>query len=77
MKVRRMGNWYDVDGYNVVIVKEKDSFYCDPSSILVFDSMFNSIKDEKVREELYVKIEKVFEKMDWKYDEIDEDEPSN
>ncbi len=69
MKVRRMGNWYDVDGYNVVIVKEKDSFYCEPDSILVFDGMFKLVKDEKVND----KIEKLFEKMDWKYDMIDED----
>ncbi len=73
MEVRRMGNWYDVDGYNVVIVKEKDSFECEPDSILVFDGMFNSIEDEKLREDLYNKIEKLFEKMDWKYDMIDED----
>ncbi len=73
MEVRRMGNWYDVDGYNVVIVKEKDGFYCEPDSILVFDGMFNSIEDEKLREDLYNKIEKLFEKMDWKYDMIDED----
>ena len=69
MKVRRMGNWYDVDGYNVVIVKEKDSFYCEPDSILVFDGMFELVKDEKIND----KIEKLFEKMDWKYDMIDED----
>jgi hypothetical protein len=69
MEVRRMGNWYDVDGYNVVIIKEKDSFYCEPDSILVFDGMFKLVKDEKVND----KIEKLFEKMDWKYDMIDED----
>jgi hypothetical protein len=69
MEVRRMGNWYDVDGYNVVIIKEKDSFYCEPDSILVFDGMFKLVKDEKVNN----KIEKLFEKMDWKYDMIDED----
>ena len=64
-----MGNWYDVDGYNVVILKEKDSFYCEPDSILVFDGMFELVKDEKIND----KIEKLFEKMDWKYDMIDED----
>lgn len=69
MEVRRMGNWYDVDGYNVVIIKEKDSFYCEPDSILVFDGMFKLVKDEKVND----KIEKLMEKMDWKYDMIDED----
>jgi hypothetical protein len=73
MNLQRMGNWYSVDDYNVVIIKEKDSFYCDPSSILVFDSMFNFIKDEKVREDLYEKIERVMKKMDWKYDLVDED----
>jgi hypothetical protein len=69
MEVRRMGNWYDVDGYNVVIVKEKDSFYCEPDSILVFDGMFKLVTDEKIND----KIEKLFEKMDWKYDMVDED----
>jgi hypothetical protein len=69
MEVRRMGNWYDVDGYNVVIIKEKDSFYCEPDSILVFDGMFKLVTDEKIND----KIEKLFEKMDWKYDMIDED----
>jgi hypothetical protein len=69
MEVRRMGNWYDVDGYNVVIIKEKDSFYCEPDSILVFDGMFKLVTDEKIND----KIEKLFEKMDWKYDMVDED----
>jgi hypothetical protein len=69
MEVRRMGNWYDVDGYNVVIVKEKDSFYCEPDSILVFDGMFKLVTDKKIND----KIEKLFEKMDWKYDMVDED----
>ena len=69
MEVKRMGNWYDVDGYNVVIVKEKDSFYCEPDSILVFDGMFKLVEDKKIND----KIEKLFEKMDWKYDMVDED----
>ena len=47
-----MGNWYDVDGYNVVILKEKDSFYCEPDSILVFDGMFELVKDEKINDKI-------------------------
>jgi hypothetical protein len=67
MKLQRVGNWYNVGKYNVVVVKETDTYFCDPSSILVFDKMFNRVEDSKV----YDKIEKVMEKMDWKYDMVD------
>jgi hypothetical protein len=67
MKLQRVGNWYNVDEYNVLVVKETDTYFCDPSSILVFDEMFNRVEDSKV----YKKIEKVMEKMDWKYDMVD------
>lgn len=67
MNLQRVGNWYNVDEYNVLVVKETDTYFCDPSSILVFDEMFNRVEDSKV----YEKIEKVMEKMDWKYDMVD------
>ena len=50
-------------------MKETDTYFCDPSSILVFDEMFNRVEDSKV----YDKIEKIMGKVDWKYDMVDED----
>ncbi len=70
MNLERIGNWYIVDEYNVLIQKEDDSFYCDPSSILVFDDEFNKVNDPKV----YEKIEDIMDKMDWKYDMVDEED---
>ena len=69
MNLQRVGNWYNVGEYNVVVVKETDTYFCDPNSILVFDEMFNRVEDPKV----YEKIEKIMEKVDWKYDVVDED----
>jgi hypothetical protein len=69
MKLQRIGNWYIVDEYNVLLQKETNTYFCDTSSILVFDDEFNRVEDPKV----YEKIEKVMEKMDWKYDMVDED----
>ena len=67
MKLQRVGNWYNVGEYNVVVMKETDTYFCDPSSILVFDEMFNRVEDPKV----YDKIEKIMGKVDWKYDMVD------
>ena len=69
MELKRVGNWYNVGEYNVVVVKETDTYFCDPNSILVFDEMFNRVEDPKV----YEKIEKIMGKVDWKYDMVDED----
>ena len=69
MNLQRVGNWYNVGEYNVVVVKETNTYFCDPSSILVFDEMFNRVEDSKV----YDKIEKIMGKVDWKYDMVDED----
>ena len=69
MNLQRVGNWYNVGEYNVVVVKETDTYFCDPNSILVFDEMFNRVEDPKV----YEKIEKIMEKVDWKYDVVDGD----
>jgi hypothetical protein len=69
MELKRVGNWYNVGEYNVVVVKETNTYFCDPSSILVFDEMFNRVEDPKV----YEKIEKIMGKVDWKYDMVDED----
>ena len=67
MELKRVGNWYNVGEYNVVVVKETDTYFCDPNSILVFDEMFNRVEDPNV----YEKIEKILGKVDWKYDMVD------
>jgi hypothetical protein len=69
----RVGNWYNVnvDGttYEVLIQKEGDhTTSCDPSSILVFDKTFKILNDS----ELYDKIQKIMERVDWEYDIVDE-----
>ena len=69
MDLKRIGTFYSVGKYNVVVMKETDTYFCDPSSILVFDEMFNRVEDSKV----YDKIEKIMGKVDWKYDMVDED----
>ena len=76
MKVQqfnRTGNWYTIEVddkfYNVLVVKETDSIYCEPESVLVLDEMCNRINDS----ELSDKIEEIMKKVDWKYDMIDED----
>jgi hypothetical protein len=72
-RFNRLGNWYDVEFnnviYNVLIQKEENSIYCEPSSVLVFDEDFNKVIDEKV----YNGIEEIMNRVDWKYDMVDED----
>ena len=72
-RFNRLGNWYDVEFnnviYNVLIQKESNSIYCEPSSVLVFDEDFNKVSDEEV----YKGIEEIMRRVDWKYDMVDED----
>ncbi len=72
-RFNRLGNWYDVEFnnvvYNVLIQKEENSIYCEPSSVLVFDEDFNKVIDEKV----YEGIEEIMGRVDWKYDMVEED----
>jgi hypothetical protein len=67
--MKRVGNWYSVGEYNVLIQKEENSIYCEPSSILVFDEDFNQVNTSEV----YEWIEKLMRKVDWKYDVVDEE----
>ena len=71
-RFNRLGNWYDVEFnnviYNVLIQKESNSIYCEPSSVLVFDEDFNKVSDEEV----YKGIEEIMRRVDWKYDMVDE-----
>ena len=72
-RFNRLGNWYDVEFnnviYNVLVLKEDNSIYCDPSSVLVFDGDFNKVIDDVV----YNGIEEIMNRVDWKYDMVDED----
>ena len=73
-RFQRIGNWYDVEFndnfYNVLIQKEENSIYCEPSSILVFDEDFNKVTDEGI----YKGIEEIMNRVDWKYDMVDEED---
>lgn len=73
-RFNRLGNWYDVEFnnviYNVLVLKEDNSIYCDPSSVLVFDEDFNKVIDDKV----YNGIEEIMNRVDWKYDMVDEED---
>ena len=73
-RFNRLGNWYDVEFnnviYNVLVLKEDNSIYCDPSSVLVFDEDFNKVIDDKV----YNGIEEIMNRVDWKYDVVDEED---
>lgn len=80
-QVKRVGNWYKVSingvGYNVLIQKEPNSIVCDLSSIIVFDEELNFIDSTPTflggGFTIFQHIENVMEKMDWKYDMVDED----
>jgi hypothetical protein len=73
-RFNRLGNWYDVEFnnviYNVLVLKEDNSIYCDPSSVLVFDEDFNKVIDDVV----YNGIEEIMNRVDWKYDVVDEED---
>ncbi len=79
-KFKRVGNWYtlEIDNtkYNVIIQKDSNSFNCDSSSIIVFNDFVEDIKyisPVRDRKKIYDKIESIMNKVDFKYDEIDED----
>lgn len=70
--ITRIGNWYSVElndnVYNVLIQKETNKVTCDPSSILVFDEIMNKVNESEV----WDVIQELMERMDWKYDVLDE-----
>lgn len=76
-KFKRVGNWYtlEIDNtkYNVIIQKDSNSFNCDSSSIIVFNEELKLVSPNPDRKKIYDKIESIMEKVDFKYDEIDED----
>ena len=71
---KRIGNWYSVTindtEYNVVIQREKNSIICEPSSIIVFDEDFKEVNTPSVIDDIIT----LFERVDWKYDMLDDDE---
>jgi len=70
---KRIGNWYSVvvngDNYNVVVQKEKNSVLCEPSSIIVFDEDFKEVDTPSVIDDMIT----LFERVDWKYDMVDDE----
>ena len=76
-KFKRVGNWYNIKigntKYNVIIQKSSNSYDCEPSSIIVFDEDNKYISPIRDRKKIYDKIESLMNKVDFKYDVIDED----
>lgn len=76
-KFKRVGNWYNIKigntKYNVIIQKSSNSYDCEPSSIIVFDEDTKYISPIRDRKNIYDKIESIMNKVDFKYDVIDED----
>jgi len=71
---KRIGNWYSVVvndiEYNVIIQREKNSILCEPSSIIVFDEDFKEVNTPSVIDDIIT----LFERVDYKYDMVDDDE---
>ena len=59
--------------HNVIIQKSSNSYDCEPSSIIVFDEDNKYISPYPDRKKIYDKIESIMDKVDFKYDVIDED----
>ena len=74
---KRVGNWYSLTigntKYNVIIQKSSNSFNCEPSSIIVYDEDNQYISPIRDRKKIYDKIESIMEKVDFKYDVVDEE----
>jgi hypothetical protein len=71
--LQRIGNWYSVTindtNYNVLIQKDDNKVTCEPSSIIVFDEDFKEVDKPSVYDDMI----SIFEKVDFKYDMIDDD----
>ncbi len=71
-ELKRIGNWYKVSidevSYNVLIQREPNSIVCEPSSVIVLDDELN-VMDSSIHNQ----VQEIMEKVDWKYDTIDED----
>jgi hypothetical protein len=72
---KRIGNWYQVEVkgklYNVIIQKDHKKITCDVSSIVILDEDLEPINTDAYYGE-YTEIQNIFEKVDWKYDMVDE-----
>ena len=75
---KRVGNWYSIEvgntKYNVIIQKESNSFTCEPSSVIIFDEKLKLVSPNPDRKNIYDKIESIMNKVDFKYDLIDEED---
>lgn len=75
---KRVGNWYSVQvdntKYNVIIQKERNSFDCEPSSVIIFDEEHKLVSPHPDRKNIYDKIESIMNNVDFKYDLIDEED---
>ena len=73
----RTGNWYtiklDDTNYNVLIQKEPNSIFCEPSSVIIFDENLQWVEPHKNKKNIYDIVEDMMNKVDWKYDMVDED----
>lgn len=73
---KRVGNWYLLKigktKYNVIIQKSSNSYDCEPSSIIVYNEDNEYISPINTGK-IYDKIESIMNKVDFKYDVIDED----
>jgi len=71
---KRIGNWYSVNvkgtDYNVLIQKDHNKVTCEPSSIIVFDENFKEVDTPSVIDDMMT----IFEKVDYKYDMVDEED---
>jgi len=71
---KRIGNWYSVNvngtDYNVIIQKDHNKVTCDTSSIIVFDENFKEVDTPSVIDDIMT----IFEKVDYKYDLVDEED---
>jgi len=70
--ITRIGNWYSVElndnVYNVLVQKEENKVTCDSSSILVFNEVMDKVNESDV----WDVIQELMERMDWKYDVLDD-----
>ena len=70
--ITRIGNWYSVElndnVYNVLVQKEENKVTCDLSSILVFNEVMDKVNESDV----WDVIQELMERMDWKYDVLDD-----
>ena len=65
----RVGNWYTIEldnkNYNVLIQKEPNSIFCEPSSVIIFDENLKLISPHKDEKNIYYIVEDIMNRVDW------------